>query len=114
MKITHNKVGQNLNLRDSGKTEKSGGPGAAAALKDSTPGLEKADALKNLGSTEASRVDISKRAQDIRKAKEIALATPDVDEAKVARLQKMIEEGKYKVDAAELADKMIDEQLKWE
>lgn len=112
MKITHNKVGQNLNLRDTTKTDKAAGPGAAAALKDSNN--TKSDALQNLGATDASKVEISKRAQDIRKAKEIAMATPDVDEAKVSRLQKLIDEGKYKVDAAELADKMIDEQLKWE
>lgn len=112
MKITHNKVGQNLNLRDTTKTEKLSSS-QAAALKD-TATNSKMDALQDLGATQASKVDISKRAQDIRKAKEIAMATPDVDEAKVARLQKMIDEGKYKVDASELAGKMIDEQLKWE
>lgn len=111
MKITHNKVGQNLNLRDTTKTEKLSSS-QAAALKDTNNA--KADAVQNLGATQASKVDISKRAQDIRKAKEIAMAAPDVDEAKVSRLQKLIDEGKYKVDAAELADKMIDEQLKWE
>ena len=46
--------------------------------------------------------------------KEAALAAPDIDEAKVSRLQKLIDEGKYKVDAKEIADKMVDEQLSWE
>jgi len=60
----------------------------------------------------ASRVDLSTRAQDIKKAKEIASAkTDEIDEAKVARLQKLIDEGKYKVDADTLASKILDEHL---
>lgn len=110
MKITHNKVGQNLNLRDTNKTDKAD---KAGAIKESS--FNKADALKDLGNTDsASKVDISSQAQTLRKAREIAMATPDVDEAKVARLQKLIDDGKYKTDAAAIADRMVDEQLKWE
>lgn len=72
---------------------------------------------KNVGSRNAeigasARVDLSERAQDIKKAKE--LATPDggVDEAKVARLQKLIDEGKYKINAEAIADRLLDEQMK--
>ena len=108
MKITHNKVGRNLDLNDSGKVDKAkdakAGKGAA--------GAEKADALADLGSS--SKVSVSSRAQDMKKAKEVANAAPDVDETKVARLQKLIDEGKYKVDAKDIADKMVDEHLSWE
>jgi len=60
----------------------------------------------------SARVDVSQRAQDIKKAKE--LATPkdsDIDEAKVARLQALIDKGEYKVDSAAVADKLVDEHL---
>jgi negative regulator of flagellin synthesis FlgM len=59
---------------------------------------------------ESSKVNVSTRAQDFQKAKAIASADT-IDEAKVARLQKLIDEGKYKVDAQAVADKMVDEHL---
>lgn len=109
MKITHNKVGQNINLTDAGKAERA----------DKTKGAKNADvkssALDNAAneSEKATKVNLSQRAQDIKKAKEIAMATPDVREDKVARLQKMIDEGKYKVEAKDIADKMVDEEVAW-
>ena len=104
MKITHNKVGQNLNVRDSGKSEKASDAGAIGKA-NTEKAKGGADSLADLGAT---KVDLSPRAQDMKKAKEIAMNTPDVDEAKVARLQKMIDEGKYSVSAKDVADKMVD------
>lgn len=106
MKITHNKVGQNLNTNDlgkSGKTDKAASVGT---------GESKAAALMNseLGAT---KVDLSDRAQQMKKAKEIAMAAPEVREDKVARLQKMIDEGNYKVAAKDIADKMVDDEIAW-
>ena len=105
MKITHNKVGQNLNVKDTGKAEKTddakiGGGKAKASAVD----------LSELGAT---KVDLSPRAQDMKKAKEVAMATPDIDEEKVARLQKLVDSGQYSVNAKDVADKMIDEELAW-
>lgn len=107
MKITHNKVGQNLNTKDSAKTDK------ASAAK--TDGAKNQNAATLLDSTDlgASKVDLSPRAQDMKKAKEVAMSTPDIDEAKVARLQKMIDEGNYSVSAKDIADKMVDDHLEW-
>lgn len=107
MKITHNKVGQNLNTRDSGKTDRTDKVDNAKA-----GGADKASLLANtdLG---ASKVDVSERAQQMKKAKEIALATPDINEEKVARLQKLIDSGKYNVSAKDIADKMVDEEAAW-
>jgi negative regulator of flagellin synthesis FlgM len=65
-----------------------------------------------LQKSDSARVELSTRAQDIRKAKELATPSNDVDEAKVARLQKLIDEGKYKVDAEAIADRLLDEQMK--
>ena len=102
MKITHNKVGQNLNVTDSKKTDKSDKAGSA----DNASKL-----LDTKESDSSSKVQLSSRAQDMKRIKELAQNAPDVDEAKVARLQKMIDEGKYKVDSEAIADKMVDEHL---
>lgn len=59
---------------------------------------------------DSSQVNLSNRAQALQKAKDIA-SDQSVDEAKVARLQKMIDEGKYKVDAQGVADKMVDAHM---
>jgi negative regulator of flagellin synthesis FlgM len=107
MKITHNKVGQNLNTSDTGQAR-----GADKADRNSARDVKgsQADALMELG---ASRVNVSDRAQQMKKAAEIARSVPDIDEAKVAKYQKLIDDGKYKVDSAALADKMIDEESSW-
>lgn len=69
-----------------------------------------AEAFSPAGS---AKVDLSQRAQDIKKAKAIASAgANDIDEAKVARLQRLIDEGKYKVDAEAVADRLVDEHLR--
>jgi len=109
MKITHNKVGQNLNTKDTGKSDKADKAGAAAV------GGQKGNSPAALQNTElgATKVDLSPRAQEMKKAKEIAMAAPDIREDKVAALQKMIDEGKYKVSAKDIADKMVDEELQW-
>jgi flagellar biosynthesis anti-sigma factor FlgM len=94
----------------------------AESLKSSkTSGLEAAlDTKKTNGKTTASaaelsassQVDVSSRAQEMRKAKELATPSDDVDEAKVARLQALIDSGKYKVDSEAIADRLLDEHSK--
>ncbi len=111
MKITHNKVGQNLNNNDSKESSKSQKSGASA--KTAAPEAALAELGKTTKGNESAKVNVSDRARDIKKAKELATAAPDVDEAKVARLQKMIDDGKYKVEAKDIADKMVDEELAW-
>ncbi|MFZ3228752.1 MAG: flagellar biosynthesis anti-sigma factor FlgM [Pseudobdellovibrio sp.] len=111
MKITHNKIGQNLNLSDSSKAEKSSG-------KDKVSGAQKSqnssavDALKDLGSaSDATKINLSERSQDLKQIKELATAAPDVDQAKVDKFRRLIDEGKYKTDSKSIADKMVDEHL---
>jgi negative regulator of flagellin synthesis FlgM len=108
MKITHNKVGQNVNLTDAGRAEKSDKAKAKNSPKDAL-----LSSLDNSKGNESSRVNLSERAQDIKRAKELAMAAPDVREDKVQRLQKLIDDGKYKVDAKDIADKMVDEESQW-
>ena len=68
----------------------------------------------NAGSTnklsDSSRVNLSERAQQMNKAKEIA-SKPSFDSDKVARLQGMIDNGTYKVDSAAVADRLVDSHL---
>lgn len=109
MKITHNKVGQNLNVTDA-KSEKAGAAGKAGALnKQST--TAKPELPASVGGAQAAKVELSSRAQDVKKIKELAQNTPDVDAAKVEKFKKLITEGKYKVDAKAVADRMVDEHL---
>ena len=113
MKITHNKVGQHVNLTDSQRSEKTDktektdkvGKGAADSLAHGLSDLAEGD--------RSATVALSDRAQSIKKAKEIAKAAPEVRSEKVAELQKMIDGGKYNVPAKDVADKMVDEELQW-
>lgn len=103
MKVDNKNIGQNASVQST----------ATARAKD-VAGKSKAE---KAGASavpeffpESSKVQVSDRAQMMAKAKAIA-KNDDVDEAKVARLQKMIDDGKYKVDAEKIADKMVDEHL---
>ncbi len=103
MKITHNKVGQNLNLVDGVKSNRN------ENVKDAKGA--KADQLSNAQADSSARIDVSARAQEAKKIKEIAMAAPDVDMAKIEKFRKMIDEGKYTVDAKAVADRMVDAEL---
>lgn len=106
MKISNKPAGTQLPTTDAASTSrlnKGGAAGADAILTKSA---------KSGGVANSTKVDVSERAQQIKKAKDIASKDLNsVDEAKVARLQKMIDEGKYKVDAEALADRLVDEHL---
>lgn len=109
MKITHNKIGQNLNLTDSSKSDRADG------IKNKAAGLttSKADVLTSSTLGESSKVELSPRAQEAKRIKEIAMSTPDVDEAKVAKFRQLIDDGKYNIDAKAIADRMVDEHLEF-
>lgn len=104
MKITHNKIGQNLDLKDSGAVDKSkqtnGKSVPAAAVPESKS-----------SASESARVELSPRAKEMQKIKEAATSAPDVDMAKVEKFRGLIDSGNYKVDAKAVANKMIDEEL---
>ena len=104
MKVTNSKIGGTPGNMESGRTGKS--EGAAALSKE----------MKSTGPSKANlrdsaNVNVSERAQMMQKAKDIASSPMTVDEAKVARLQKMIDDGKYKVDADSIADRLVEEHL---
>lgn len=105
MKITHNKVGQNLNTSDSKAADKSGG------VKKNSSATGSSTAQQTSEGSQAAKVELSSRAQDIKTIKELANNSPDVDMNKVEKFKKLIAEGKYKVDAKAVADRMVDEHL---
>jgi negative regulator of flagellin synthesis FlgM len=110
MKITHNKVGQNLNTREAGRADKANGADKSGVA---GKGEDMGSPISALAGEESSRVELSGRAQDMKKMADLAKAAPDVREDRIASLQKMIDEGKYKVDAKDIADKMVDEESTW-
>ena len=109
MKITHNKVGQNLNTSDA-QAAKSSQTSATSTAKKSSDSAAAAGAA-SAQSSQAAKVELSPRAQDIKKIKELAMNSPDVDANKVEKFKRMIAEGKYKVDAKAVADRMVEEHL---
>ncbi|MBL7669321.1 MAG: flagellar biosynthesis anti-sigma factor FlgM [Bdellovibrionaceae bacterium] len=113
MKITHNKVGQNLNVVDGTKSEKTGKSANANKADGTKIGLNKELSEKDSPGTDkmSTRVEMSPRAQEAKRIKELALAGPDVDEAKVEKFRRLIDEGKYKVDSKQVADRMVDEHM---
>ncbi len=104
MKITHNKVGQNINMVDGVKQEKADG---TRSVKDAKNSIGEA-ALSDTGAT---KIDLSDRAQEAKRIQELATAAPDVDTEKVEKFRRLIDSGEYKVDAKAVADKMVDEHL---
>ncbi len=86
---------------------------STTGAKETTSKNSRSAAAEALGASvgNSTKVDLSARAQEMKRAKE--MATPGgVDEAKVARLQSLIDSGQYKVDARAIADKLVDEQMK--
>lgn len=109
MKVSNKFTGtasSSLTGADSAKASKlTGADGLLESKKTKTGKTEKfAD--------DSAKVELSSRAQDIKKARELATPDDSIDEAKVARLQALIDAGKYKVDAEAIADRLIDEQTK--
>ena len=108
MKVTNNKIGPTPAKIDSAKLTKSEGSRGLFSNSDITSSPAKGDVAGS------SNVNVSERAQMMKKVKELASTPPTVDETRVARLQKMIDEGRYKVDADAVADRLVDEHLSFE
>ncbi len=98
MKISHNKVGQNVNISDSTRSER-----------NQKTKSEGSSVSEFMAPQSGVNLDLSDRARDIKQIKELATAAPDVDEVKVAKFKKLIADGQYKVDSQALAEKMLNE-----
>ncbi len=100
MKVTNNKISSTDLAATSGR--------GLGETKRARAGDKSAINAGDIASS--SKVSVSDRAHMMQKAKEAA-RTDTVDEAKVARLQALIDAGKYQVDASKVADKLVDEHL---
>lgn len=69
------------------------------------------EAITQGAKDQSAKIDLSPRAQEMKRAKELAMASPDVDSEKVKKFQNLIDKGLYKVDAKKVADKMVDDSL---
>jgi negative regulator of flagellin synthesis FlgM len=58
------------------------------------------------------KVELSAASRDIQKIQEVLENTPDVRAEKVQELKSKIESGQYKVDAREIANKMISDLIR--
>jgi len=57
-------------------------------------------------------IKLSNRAQNIKKATDI-VKSDSVDEKKIAHFQNLIDSGKYQMDSAKVADRLVDEHMKF-
>jgi len=56
-------------------------------------------------------VNLSQASKEAQKIKEIIASEPDVREDKVADLKERIESGRYTIDHAKVADKLVNELI---
>jgi negative regulator of flagellin synthesis FlgM len=77
-------------------------------------GEKAAEASKsaNVAASGDANADISAKGKEFAKAKAVASEAPDVREEKIAALKARIAEGRYKIDADAIADRMVDDHLK--
>lgn len=61
--------------------------------------------------TQGDRVQLSAQAKEMQAARQAIQQMPDVDLEKVAKIKAQIKSGSYKVNAQEIASKMIRESL---
>ena len=107
MKVTNSKIGPSTPQVDTGKTGKAGKTESPTTAR--AKGAAEAETRAQI--KDSTSVNLSPRAQQMQKAKEIARGDDGIDEARVARLQKMIDEGNYKVDSDKIADRLVEEHL---
>jgi negative regulator of flagellin synthesis FlgM len=92
---------QNKDVAGTGKTKKT----------DKSSAPESTQSSQRAGDTTGARPEISAKAKEFSKAKEVANKAPDVREDKISELKKKIAAGTYQVSADAIADKMVDEHI---
>lgn len=83
---------------------------AAAKKAENAYGADKAGSV-GAASSGAVNSEISTRAKDMARAKEVASGAPDVREEKIAELKKRIANKEYNVKPEAIADRMVDEHM---
>lgn len=78
---------------------------------DTLPSNQPIDKQTSVPAAPAERVEISKMAKDIQKAKNAIAGLPDIREEKVEELKSQIENGTYAVNSDKLAGKIVGDSL---
>jgi len=79
--------------------------------KTKTASGEKSENVATSLRSDSANTDISSKAKDMAKAKQVATDAPDVREAKIAALKEQIQNKKYNVGADKIADKLVDDHM---
>jgi flagellar biosynthesis anti-sigma factor FlgM len=87
----HNVIQPQNTVRENGEVARS----TATAGKDGAEGVS------------ADRVELSSRAHDIHRAREIAQQAPEVREDRIAAAKRALENGELQLSGADLADKIL-------
>jgi negative regulator of flagellin synthesis FlgM len=91
----HNVIQPQNTVRENGEVARS----TATEGKDSAEGVS------------ADRVELSSRAQDIQRARDIAQQAPEVREDRIAAAKRALESGELKLSGADLAEKLLQDRL---
>ena len=83
-----------------------GGPAAPRPRTESAP--EGKPTTSQPTSAPAAKVELSARSRELHEARRLADAAPDVRADKVAEARTRIAEGSYKVDARQIAERIVD------
>jgi negative regulator of flagellin synthesis FlgM len=95
---------KNLQEANAVKTTIKSKDAAATAGASATDATANAKTVSDAG----AKVTLSAKAQEIKKVKDAAMKSPDVDQAKVDRIKQALKDGKYDVKADKIADKMVE------
>ena len=85
-------------------------PPPNAAEKVDDKGVSDEQKVEGSGDQDAI-VNLSQASKEAQKIREIIASEPDIREDKVAHLKERIESGKYTIDHAQVADKLVNELL---
>jgi flagellar biosynthesis anti-sigma factor FlgM len=92
---------QSADTQSAKKTEKSK-TNAYESRSEASSGASKSDSVN---------ADISTKARDMAKAKQVASESSDVREARIAELREKIANKKYNVGADAIADRLVDDHM---
>lgn len=62
--------------------------------------------------SDSTNTEISTKARDLAKAKQVATEAPDVRESRIAELREKIQNKTYNVSADAIADRLVDDHLR--
>ena len=107
------KINPNVNAGSSGIQNSSASADSKKIEKAKVSGYEnKTEDAKSTEKNNSTNTEISSKAKDMAKAKQIATDAPDVREAKIAELKERIQNKKYNVGADAIADKLVDDHIR--